>query len=229
LGVKGLEEAGVTMSIKVLIIDDHELFCESVGQMLAGELGVEVVGMGHDGRMAIELARQLRPNIILMDISMPHLNGIEATRIITGQFEDVKVIALSASMDKRSVREMLKAGARGYVPKTGTFEELKNAVMLVASGQTYLSSRISEIVVDGYVNKLLQKDDSAYSVLTTREREVLQLIAEGLSTKTIAKEIHVSPKTVEWHRCQIMRKLGIQSVAEMVKYAINEGLIGVGA
>ncbi|MDD5459514.1 MAG: response regulator transcription factor [Phycisphaerae bacterium] len=216
------------MSIKVLLIDDHELFCESIGQMLAGEVGIEVVGMGHDGRMAIELTNQLKPDIILMDISMPHLNGIEATRIITGQFESVKVIALSTSTDKRSVREMLIAGAKGYVPKTSTFKELKNAVMSVASGQMYLSSRISEIVVDGYVNKLAQKDDSAYSVLTAREREVLQLIAEGLSTKAAAKELHVSPKTIEWHRCQIMRKLGIQSVAEMVKYAINEGLICVG-
>ena len=100
--------------------------------------------------------------------------------------------------------------------------------MSVASGHMYLSSRISEIVVDGYVNKLAQKDDSAYSVLTAREREVLQLIAEGLSTKAAAKELHVSPKTIEWHRCQIMRKLHIQSVAEMVKYAINEGLICIG-
>jgi len=216
------------MSIRVLIIDDHELVCESVGQMLDGQLGIEVVGMGHDGRMAIDLARELRPDIIIMDISMPHLNGIEATRRITEQFEAVKVIALSASADKRSVCEMLKAGAKGYVPKTCAFSELSNAVVSVSAGQMYLSSHISAIVVDGYVNRQTHKDDSAYSVLTTREREVLQLIAEGLSTKAAAKELHVSPKTVEWHRCQIMRKLDIQSVAEMVKYAINEGLICVG-
>ena len=131
------------MSIKILIIDDHELVCESVGQMLAGELGIELVGMGHDGRMAIELARELKPDIVIMDISMPHLNGIEATRIITEQFESIKVIALSASMDKRSVREMLKAGAKGYVPKACAFNELLNSVMSVSSGQMYLSSRVS--------------------------------------------------------------------------------------
>ena len=216
------------MSIRIVIVDDHELVCESVGQMLAGELGLEIVGMGHDGRMGVELARELKPDIIIMDISMPHLNGIEATRLITKQFEFVKIIALSASSDARSVREMLKAGAKGYVPKTCPFSELLNAVMAVASGQMYLSSQISGIVVDGYVNKLTHKDESAYSVLTVREREVLQLIAEGLSTKSVAKELYVSPKTVEWHRCQIMRKLDIQSVAEMVKYAINEGLICVG-
>lgn len=212
------------MATKILIADDHQILREAIGSLLSNELGMEVVGEAENGRMAVELARKLQPNIVIMDISMPHLNGIEATRQIIHEMPSVKVIALSEHLDRRSVYEMLKAGASGYVPKQCAFQELVTAIRSAVSNQTYLSSPVSGIVVEGYINRFSQHDNSAYSVLTARGREVLQLIAEGKSTKAIAKELHVSPKTVEWHRSQLMNKLGVESIAELVKYAIQEGL-----
>ena len=212
------------MGIKILIADDHRIVREAIGYLLSKELGMEVVGEAEDGRAAVQLARELQPNVTVIETYMPNLSGIEATRQIVHELPDVKVIALSAHSDRRSVREMLKAGASGYVSKHCAFQELVSAIQNVASNQTYLSSRISGIVVEGYIHRLSEHDDSVYSVLTAREREVLQLIAEGKSTKVIAKELHVSTKTIEWHRNQIMNKLSIQSVAELVKYAIREGL-----
>ena len=212
------------MGIKILIADNHKIFREAVGSLLSNEPDMEVVGVAEDGRTAVQLARELQPNVITMEISMPNLNGIDATRQITHEMPKIKAIALSACRDKRSVREMLKAGASGYVTKECAFEELIAAIRDVASNQIYLCSQVSKVVIDGFINRLSKGDDSVYSVLTRREREVLQLIAEGKSTKVIAKELCVSAKTIEWHRSQLMKKLGIQSIAELVKYAINEGL-----
>lgn len=212
------------MGTRILIVDDHIIFREAVSSLLSSEFGMEVVGQADDGRRGVELARDLRPDVIIMDVVMPNLNGIEATRQIVHELPSTKILALSAFLDRRSVREMLKAGAIGYVPKSCPFEELVGAIRTVASGQTYLSPLISGIVVEGYIQKITTGDDSAYSVLTPREREVLQLIAEGKSTKAIAKELFVSTKTIEWHRSQIMNKLGAQSIAELVKYAIREEL-----
>ena len=212
------------MGIRILLVDDHKIVCEAITSLLENELGMEVVGQAEDGRRAVELVRKLHPNVVVMDIVMPNLNGIEATRKIVHEFDDVRVIALSAHSDRRNVREMLMAGAFGYVPKCCAFEELVVAIRTVAHNQTYLSSQISGIVVEGYIHRLNDGDDSAYSILTPREREVLQLIAEGKSTKVIAKELFVSTKTIEWHRSQLMNKLNVQSVAELVKYAIREEL-----
>jgi DNA-binding NarL/FixJ family response regulator len=159
-----------------------------------------------------------------MDITMPNLNGIEATRQTVREFPNVKVVALSERSDRRSVLEMLKAGASGYVLKQCPFEELACAIRNAASNKMYLSPQISGTVVEGYIHRQAENEDSAYSILTPREREVLQLITEGKSTKVIAKELYVSSKTIDWHRSQLMKKLGVQSVAELVKYAINEGL-----
>ncbi len=212
------------MGLKILIADNHKIFREAVSSLLSNEPGMEVIGEAEDGRTAVQLARKLQPNVITMEISMPNLNGIDATRQITHEMPKVKAIALSACRDKRSVREMLKAGASGYVTKECAFEELIAAIRDVASNQIYLCSQVSKVVIDGFINRLSKGDDSVYSVLTRREREVLQLIAEGKSTKVIAKELCVSAKTIEWHRSQLMKKLGIQSIAELVKYAINEGL-----
>jgi len=212
------------MGIRILIADDHKIVREAIGSLLSNELGMEVIGEAGDGRTAVQLARELRPSVTIMDITMPNLNGIEATRQIIHELPGAKVIALSAHSDRRSVCEMLKAGASGYVPKQCAFQELVCAIRSVVSNHTYLSSRISGIVVEGYIHRSSEDEASAYSVLTVREREVLQLIAEGKSTKVIAKELHVSTKTIEWHRSQLMNKLGIQSIAELVKYAIREGL-----
>ena len=212
------------MAIKILIADDHGILREAIASLLNNEFGMEVIGEAQDGRTAVQLAKELHPDVIIMDIAMPGLNGIEATRQIVREMPNIKVIALSVYADRRSVREMLKAGASGYVPKQCAFKELVTAIQNVVSNQTYLSSRISGIVVEEYVHRLEKNDNSAYSILTPREREVLQLIAEGKSTKAIAKELFVSNKTIEWHRRQLMIKLGAQSVAELVKYAIREGL-----
>jgi DNA-binding NarL/FixJ family response regulator len=212
------------MAIKILIADDHGILREAIASLLNNEFGMEVIGEAQDGRTAVRLAKELHPDVIIMDIAMPNLNGIEATRQIVREMPNIKVIALSVYADRRSVREMLKAGASGYVPKQCAFKELVTAIQNVVSNQTYLSSRISGIVVEEYVHRLEKNDNSAYSILTPREREVLQLIAEGKSTKAIAKELFVSNKTIEWHRRQLMNKLGAQSVAELVKYAIREGL-----
>lgn len=212
------------MGIKILIADNHKIFREAVSSLLSNEPGMEVIGEAEDGRAAVQLALKLQPNVITMEISMPNLNGIDATRLITHEMPKIKAIALSACRDKRSVREMLKAGASGYVIKECAFEELIAAIRDVASNQIYLCSQVSKVVIDGFINRLSKGDDSVYSVLTRREREVLQLIAEGKSTKVIAKELGISAKTIEWHRSQLMKKLGIQSIAELVKYAINEGL-----
>lgn len=217
----------MTMEIRILIADNHRIVREAICSRLSNEPGLDIVGEAEDGRIAIQLARELSPDVIIMETSMPNLNGIEATRQIINELPEVKVIALSSHWDRRSVCEMLKAGASGYLPKRCAFEELVSAIQNVVSDRTYLSSHISGLVVDEYLHRTVEQGKSAYSILTDREREVLQLIAEGKSTKRIARELFVSPKTIEWHRSQLMKKLRIDSVAELVKYAISEGLTSV--
>jgi len=212
------------MAIRILIADEHRIVREAIISMLENEGDIQVIGEAEDGRTAVEMALELRPDIIIIETSLPSLNGIEATRQIIGAFPDVKIIALSGHSDSRSVHEMLRAGAMGYVPKQCAFSELISAIRNVISNKVYMSTQISGIVVEGYLNRQSDSENSPYSVLTAREREVLQLIAEGKSTKVIARELFVSVKTVEWHRSQLMKKLRMQSVAELVKYAIREGL-----
>jgi DNA-binding NarL/FixJ family response regulator len=185
---------------------------------------MEVVGEAENGREAVRLARELSPDLVIMDVTMPDLNGIDATRIITSGSNNTKVIALSMYSDKQFVQGMIQAGASGYLLKDCAFEELVSAIQAVIQGDTYLSPGIAGIVVQDYLTKLTTDRSSADTVLTNREREVLQLIAEGNSTKEIAARLTVSVKTVETHRRQIMEKLGIFSIAELTKYAIREGL-----
>ena len=214
------------MGTKILIADDHKIVREAVASLLNNEIGMRVVGEAQDGRLAVQLARELQPDVVVMDIAMPHLNGIEATRQIIRELPDTKVVMLSEQSDRRSVCEALRAGASGFVPKRCGFDELVTAIRNLAANHTYLSSEITGVVVEGYIHHLPEQANSAYSVLTNREREVLQLIAEGMSTKNIAKELHLSAKTIEWHRSQLMKKVHLKSVAELVKYAITEGLTG---
>jgi DNA-binding NarL/FixJ family response regulator len=172
----------------------------------------------------VRLALELEPEIVIMDVSMPDLNGIEATRQIIAGAPRIKVVALSMHGDQRFVMEMLKAGASGYLLKDAAFEELAQAIREVLANRTYLCKEISEQVVGDYVRQLKQADGSAFSTLTTREREVLQLLAEGNSTAQMAERLHLSVKTIETHRQNLMEKLDIRNIADLTKYAIREGL-----
>ena len=185
---------------------------------------MDVVGQASDGHSTVELARELLPDVVVMDISMPDLNGIEATREIQREAPGVRVIALSMHSAKRYVTEMFRAGASGYLLKDCDFDELARAVRTVAEGKTYVSPSISSVVVEDLVHTEERVEPTAFSVLTQREREVLQLLAEGRTTKQIALRLHISPKTVEAHRLRVMNKLEIDNVAQLTKYAIRHGM-----
>ena len=213
------------MNIKVLIADDHQIVREGLRSMLEKEPGIKVVGEAEEGRTTLRLARELTPDVIIMDVAMPDLNGIEATRQITAEFPTIKVIALSMHDDRRFVLNMIKAGAKGYLLKDSAFKELAKAIRAVMANKTYLSSEIANIVVKDYLLATATSDESSvFTILTPREREVLQLIAEGKTTNQTAEHLHISIKTVETHRTQIMGKLKVKGIAELTKYAIREGL-----
>jgi two-component system response regulator NreC len=212
------------MSIRILLADDHKITREGLRSLLDNQQDMEVVAEAEDGRTAVSLVREVVPSVVIMDVSMPDLNGVEATRQIIAQFPDVKIIGLSMHSDTLFVTEMLKSGASGYLLKDCAFDELALAIRTVVAGKTYLSPSISGVVVDDYLHRLSKADFSDSEVLTDREREVLQLLAEGKSTKQIALKLHISVKTVETHRRQIMNKLDIHTVAELTKYAIRKGL-----
>ncbi len=212
------------MPIRIVIADDHQILRQGLRTLLEKEPDMEVVAEAEDGRRTVSLVKELVPNVVIMDVNMPDLNGIEASRQILAELPEVKVIALSMYADRRFVINMLKTGAQGYLLKDCAFEELTHAIRLVMANKTYLSPGVAEIVVKDYVHRLPGATPSVFSVLTAREREVLQLMAEGKSTSQIAELLHISVKTVETHRQQIMHKLGMRSVAELTKYAIREGL-----
>lgn len=212
------------MAINVIIADDHQIVRQGLRILLEKEPNLEVVAEADDGRTTVRLVRELHPDVVIMDVAMPDLNGIEATRQIVMESPKVKVIALSMYADKRFVVNMLKAGASGYLLKDCAFEELTRAIQVVSSHRTYLSSGVTDLVVKDYVSGSPPSAPSVFSVLTPREREVLQLMSEGKSTNMIADCLHVSVKTIETHRQQVMQKLNLRSIAELTKYAIREGL-----
>jgi DNA-binding NarL/FixJ family response regulator len=213
------------MTIRILLADDHQMIREGLRALLEKEMGIEVVGEAPDGEAAIEQVARTAPHIVVMDVGLPQLNGIEAARRIIDARHNVKVIALSAHPDHHFVREMLQAGASGYVLKQTASEELVRAIREVMDGRTYLSPEVTLGVVNGFVRAPAAKaEDSAFATLSEREREVLQRITEGLTTKETAATLGVSIKTIETHRRNIMEKLGLHSIAELTKYAIREGL-----
>lgn len=212
------------MSIGVLLVDDHAIIREGLRSLLEKQPDMEVLADTDEGRKAVELVRELSPDVVIMDVTMAGLNGIEATRLIAAEFPEVKVIALSIHSQRRFIADMLSAGAAGYILKECLFDELVQAIQAVAVGGRYLSPRIADVVVDDYVKRLSGTADSPLAALTGREREVLQLVAEGKSTKEIALELHVSTKTIEANRRQIMEKLDVYSIAELTKCAVREGL-----
>ena len=212
------------MPVRIVIADDHRIVREGLRHLLEKRTDFKVVGEAADGESAVRLASELSPNIVILDISMPGLNGIEATRRILAERPAVKVLVLSMHSDRRFVIESLKAGTSGYLLKDSAFDELASAIEVVMARGAYLSPAITEMVIRDYVAQAGCGDDAAFSVLSPREREVLQLMAEGASTKTIAARLEVSVKTVESYRQQVMEKLDLHTVAELTKYAIREGL-----
>ena len=212
------------MPIKILLAEDHRIVREGLRALIEKQKDMEVVAEAKNGRSTVQLARKLVPDIVIMDITMPELNGIEATRQILAKAPGIKVIALSMHSDRRFVLEILSAGASGYLLKDCAFEELAQAIRIVTANQTYLSAKISKIVIKDYVRRLLLNNAPVSSILTAKEREILQLLAEGKATKEIASRLEISIKTVDTHRKSIMNKLDIHSIAELTKYAIRSGL-----
>lgn len=215
----------ISMGIRILIADDHKIMRDGLRSLLESQPGMEVVGEAEDGRTTVQLAGKLAVDLIIMDIGMPDLNGIDATRQILSNAANIKVIALSMHSDRRFVAQMFKAGASAYLLKDCAFEELVHAVRVVSSGQVYLSPEIAGSVIEDYVRHIsIEDSSSSFTILTVREREVLQLLSEGRSTKQVASSLNMSVKTVETHRQQIMNKLNANSIADLIKYAIREGL-----
>lgn len=212
------------MSIRIILADDHTIVRHGLNRLLQQEEDMEVIAQAADGHSTVELTRELSPDMVIMDIGMPDLNGIDATQQIAREFPQVKVIGLSMHSGKKFVVEMLNAGASGYLLKDCALEELTTAIKTVAAGQIYLSPSITDVVIDNYIRRSETKENSAFSLLSQREREVLQLMAEGKTTKQIGLQLHISPKTVEGHRLRLMSKLNMDNVAKLTKYAIQEGL-----
>ena len=212
------------MSIRILLADDHTILRQGVRALLERQQDFTVIAEAENGLAAVQLARELQPNIAILDVGMPGLNGIEATRQMRGEGLPAKVLMLSMYCDKRFVIEALQAGASGFLPKDCAVNELATAIHALMSGQIYLSTQISGDIINDYLRLLKETEHSAFTLLTPRERQVLQMLAEGHTTKSIAGALCVSTKTVETYRQQLMDKLETHSIAELTKYAIREGL-----
>lgn len=211
------------MKIRILLVDDHRLLREMLRTFLTREPDIDIVGEACDGCEALRLLREHAIDVVVLDISMPSMNGITAAARMLARYPQLKVIALSMHADRQNVMGMIKAGAIGYVTKTGRGEELLRAIHAATQGQSYLSSEVAAVMVSA-VKQRAGDGVSELSVLGRREREVLQLTVEGHRSKAVAEQMSISTSTVETHRRNIMRKLGINSVAELTKYAIREGL-----
>jgi DNA-binding NarL/FixJ family response regulator len=211
-------------SIRILLADDHKIVRTGLRELLEKQPNLEVVGEAEDGRTAVQLSKTLSPDVVIMDISMHDLNGIEATRQITSNSPHVKVLILSLHSSQRFMTDVFKAGASGYLLKDCDLSEVFDAIRAVIANETYICPQIATVLRNDYLQRILQAEASTVSTLTPREREVLQLMAEGKSTKEIAFSFNLSVKTVEAHRQRIMEKLNIHSIAELTKYAIREGL-----
>jgi DNA-binding NarL/FixJ family response regulator len=212
------------MAIRILLAEDHKIVREGLRFILAMEQDIDVIAEAGNGRMAVQLAIEVEPDVAVIDIAMPEMNGIEATRRILCEKPGIKVLALSMHSARRFVAEALSAGAKGYLLKDCASEELVRAIRTVAANETYLSPKVADLIVKDYMKRLPDSQLPACTLLSNREREVLQLIAEGHSTKEIAFTLEVSIKTIETHRLQIMKKLNLHSVAELTRFAIREGL-----
>ncbi len=210
--------------IRILLVDDHKIVRTGLRSLIDGQSGMLVVAEADNGRAAMQLIAELQPDVVIMDVAMPDLNGMEATRRIVADSPGVKVIALSMHSDRRFVTGMLEAGASGYLLKDCAFEELTSAIRAVVRKQAYISPGVAGVLVEDVRRRATEAAQKAPVALTAREREVIQLLAEGHTTKDIAHTLGVSVKTVESYRQRVMEKLGLRSVAELTKWAVREGL-----
>ncbi|HTX35220.1 MAG TPA: response regulator transcription factor [Bryobacteraceae bacterium] len=218
------------MSIRILLADDHRILRDGLRSLLAQEPDMQVVGEASDGEQVVKLARELQPDMVIMDVVMPVIDGVEATRQIRMAVPAAKVIALSMHSDRRFVSEMVRAGALGYLVKDSAFEELSQAVRTVIANRPYFSAVITGLLVEDFVRQASAPErppTGPLDLLTAREREVLRLLAEGKRVKEIAFELKISAKTVESHRQNIMDKLEIHSTIELTRYALREGLSSI--
>ena len=212
------------MRIKVIVADDHRITRQGIRSLLEKEADMEILGEAKDGRSAVKLAKELNPDVIIMDVCMPEMNGIIATSLIHSEFPNIKVIALSMLCDKRHVFKMLRAGATAYLLKHCSLNELTQAIRAVSANRTYLSQEVIDILVAECGNPSANRHSVDPPDISIRELEVLQLIVEGKTTAQIAKNLYLSTKTIETHRQNIMQKLNINTIAGLTKYAIREGL-----
>jgi len=215
------------MTTRILLADDHQIFREGLASLLDRQPEMEVIQQASDGLQAVSFTRDLNPDVVVMDLTMPGMNGIEATRLIANEVPEVKVLCLSVHGDTQFISAVLDAGASGYLLKDCAFEELVTAIHTVMGNQIYLSPGIAGTLVDDYKARRPESVPSAFSQLTEREREIVQLLAEGQSTKEIAERLCLSVKTVGTHREHLMAKLHVHSLAQLTKYAIREGLTSV--
>jgi len=216
-------------ALRILVADDHEIVRRGICALLTSRPGWEICGEASDGRDAVEKAKKLRPDVTILDISMPRLNGLEATRQLIAHDPHNKVLVLSINANQQVVEEVLQAGARGYIFKSDAGKDLVEAVDALRQGKPYFNSRVSDMVLDGFLRG--RTVSSAYPVpekLTAREREVIQLIVEGQSTKEVATTLGVSVKTAETHRSNVMRKLQVHSVSELVLFAVRNNIVQIG-
>ncbi len=212
------------MSFKILLVDDHEIMREGLAALLRKHPEYEIAGQAANGRIAMEMVDKLSPDLVIMDIEMPNLNGIDATRRMIANCPELKVMALSTHSRRSMIVRMLQAGAAGYMLKESAFSELTEGLKAMREDRTYLCSRVAKVVFSDYVKMLTDPDWTGGDGLTSREREVLQLVSEGNTTKEIAKALNLSVKTIDSHREHIMEKLGIHNIAGLTKYAVREGL-----
>jgi len=211
------------MKIKVLIADDHQLFREGLCNLLSESEEIEIVAQAQNGKDAVTLAGRFNPDIVLMDIGMPVMNGVEATRLLHKKFPAIKVIALSMHTDKHFVKEILEAGAFGYLFKDCNYQQLMEAITNVNSGKKYLSETITQVLIQDYLNK--ESIKSPNPELSERESEILKLFAEGKSNREIADLLYISIKTVGSHKQNLLEKLDLKTTTDLVKYAIKKGII----
>ncbi len=212
--------------IRILLADDHTVMRKGLRLLLEGQPGFKVVAEAADGRQTVELAEEHRPNVIVMDVAMPNLNGIEAARQISSRLPQTAIVFLSMHSDESYVLRALKAGARGYLLKDSAEYDLINAIKAVGEGKAFFSPAISKMLVEDYMRQMQEREvEDSYELLTTREREILQLLAEGKSNKEVATILNLSLYTVETHRSNMLQKLNLHSVPELILYAVRKGVI----